>query len=71
MEPDDLLARHGEQAERISVAQVRLDREREFCEVGEVAEVVGVDAVRVEGGAVVKDFLVDAPQGPRLPLALP
>ena len=32
-----LLARHGEHAERIVVAQVRLGGEREFREVGERA----------------------------------
>ena len=52
--PRDLLAGHGEHAERVVVAQVRLVGERELRQVGEIAAVVGVHAGRVERGAVVR-----------------
>ena len=47
----DLLARHGEQAERIVVAQVGLRGEGKLREVLERPEIVGMHARRVEARA--------------------
>ena len=48
MQPQQVLARHGEQAERISVAQVGLDRERQARDVGERLDLLGLHAGGIE-----------------------
>ena len=70
MDARHLLARHGEHAERVVVAQVGLGGERELGEVGQLAAVVGVHAGRVERRAVVRDVVVGVPQRPPQPLEL-
>ena len=52
---DDLLARDREHPERIVVAKIRLDREREVREVRERFQVAGRDALGVERLAVVRE----------------
>ena len=60
----DTLARHGEHAERVVVAQVGLDRERELGQVGELFQVAGMDALGVERAPVVGDVVVGVPDAP-------
>ena len=66
----DLLARHGEHAEGIVVAQVLLGGEGELGEVGQRVEVVGMHAGGVERLPVVGHVVVDVPQRPLQPLEL-
>ena len=56
MQPHHLLARHGEQAERIGVAHVRLGRERKSPDVVEGFQLVGRDLRGVELGADMRDL---------------
>ena len=58
MDARDLLARHGEQAEGVVVAQVLLDGEGELREVAQLLQVVRVHALGVEGLAVVRHVVV-------------
>ncbi len=51
--PRDLFPGHGEKAEGIRVAQIRLGRERESGQIGERAQVIRLDARRVEFPPVV------------------
>jgi hypothetical protein len=60
MQPDELLARHREQAERVGVAQIGLDRKREAREVGEGAEVIGPHARSIELLPDVRDLGIGA-----------
>ena len=63
MDAADLLARHGEEAEGVVVAQVLLHREGKLRQVAELLQVARVDALRIEGLAVVRDVLVGMLQG--------
>ena len=49
VDADHLFARHGEHAERVVGPQILLGRERELREVGQLPQVVGMHAGRVEG----------------------
>ena len=60
----DLLARRGEHAEGIGIAQVALHREREFGEVFEPRQVGGMDARGVELGAIDRRILVGVGERP-------
>ncbi len=62
MDARDVLARHGEHAEGVVVAQVALHRERKLRQVGERLQVVGVHALGIEGLAVVRHVVVGALQ---------
>ncbi len=70
MEARDLVARRGEQAEGVVVAQVLLGGEGELGEVGEGLQIVGMDAGGVELGAVMGHAVVDAMQRPFQPFDL-
>ena len=63
MDAPHLLARHGEHAERIVVAQVLFDREWEAAQVGQLVEIGRMHARRVEAAAVVRDVGVGVLQG--------
>ena len=63
MDSHDILARHGEHAEGVVPAQVVLGREREPGQIGEVAQVVGLDANPVERRPVVRDIVVRPAKG--------
>ena len=56
--PDDLLLRHGEHPDRVVVAQVGLDRERQGRELPERRDGFGPDARGVEGVAVKRHVAV-------------
>jgi len=66
----DLLARHGEHAERVVRTQVVLRREREPAQVVERAAIVRVDAAGGERLAIEADALVRVPQAPLQALEL-
>jgi len=66
----DLLARHGEHAEREVLAQRLLRGERQLGQVGEVPHVVGVHAGGVERGLVVGNVGVGMPDRPFEPVKL-
>ena len=70
MHAHQLFARHREHVERIIVAQVRLHREREFGEIGELPEIGGMHAGRVECPLVMRDIVVGVLQRPGEPLRL-
>ena len=57
-----LLARHGEHAEGIGLAQIVLGGEGKFREVGEVADIVGMDALRLALVAEMRDVVVGVAQ---------
>ena len=65
-----LLARHREHAERVVVAQVLLDGERELRQVGERLQVAGMHALGVERLAVVRHVVVGVLQRPLQALQL-
>ena len=67
---DDALARHGEHAERIVVAQILLGGEREARQVGEGVEIRRMHASQIEGAPVVRHVLVGVAQAPAQPLEL-
>jgi hypothetical protein len=54
----DPVLRHGDEAERIGVAQIGLGGERELLEILEPAKIVGRDARGVELGASVGNVVV-------------
>src|SRR6516164_2893575 len=60
MKAQDLLARHGEHAEWIIVAQILLGRERKFGKVLERTEITGVHARGIEFVAVCRHIVIDA-----------
>src|SRR6185436_11954742 len=66
----DLLARHGEHAERIVRAQVVLHRERKLCQILERAQILGMDAGGAEAFSIVSDVVVCVPYGPLQALQL-
>jgi hypothetical protein len=70
MQPQQLFAGHGEQAERVVVAQVGLEREREARAVGQRLQVVGLDAGLVELAPHVRHVRIGVlqrvPEPPRL-----
>jgi hypothetical protein len=66
----DALARHREETIGIVVAQVALHGERKAREVGELLQVVGMDAFRFERPAVVGDVVVRVANAPAQPLEL-
>ena len=70
MHAHDLLARHGEHAERIVGAQVVLHRERKLREIVERAQVLRMHAGGAEALAIVSDVLVGVPQRPLQALQL-
>ena len=61
MQTRQLIARDGEKAKRIIVAQVGLYREWEFGKVRQDAKIRRMNAARVEGLAIVRDLFVDVP----------
>jgi len=65
-----LLARHGEQAERVVVAQRLFLGEREFGQVGQRLQVARVHPGFVEGGAVVRHVVVGVLERPLQALQL-
>ena len=70
MDAAELLARHGEHAERIGVAQVLLHGEGKLREVGERLQVVRMHAVVVEPLPVEGRVLVGVADRPLHPLEL-
>jgi hypothetical protein len=70
VDADKFFARHSEHVERVVVAQVGLDREREFRKVGQLPEVLGMQAGLVESLLVVRDVVVGMRQRPRHALGL-
>jgi hypothetical protein len=54
MDAHDLVARHGEHAEGIMLAQIALGGEGKFRQVGELLQIVGMHARRIEALAVVR-----------------
>ena len=50
MDADDLVFRHRKKSERIIVAQVFLGHGRESRQVGQVAQIVGMDAAHARPG---------------------
>ena len=62
MQAHELLARHGEHAERIIVAQIRLQRERKSGNVGELLQVGRAHAGCIELFAEMRDLVVSALQ---------
>jgi hypothetical protein len=64
MDAGHLIARHGEHAERVVVAQVLLHGEGELREVGEVPQIVGMHARGVEGRPVMRDIGVGVAERP-------
>ena len=68
--PGDLVARHGEHAEGVVLAQVGLGREREAGEIGQLTAVLGMHAGGVERGSVVSHVVVGVTQRPAQPLQL-
>ena len=66
----DALLRHGEQAERIVVAQVGFDREGEQAQVGQRFQIRRMNAPRVEGLLVVRHAVVGVLQAPLQALQL-
>jgi hypothetical protein len=65
-----LLARHGEHAEGVAVAQVLLGGEGKLRQVGQLLQVVGVHARLVELGLVHRRVGVGVGQRPLEPLQL-
>ena len=70
MQPHQLLARGGEHAEWIGVAQVGFDGEGEFRQIGERVQVIGMNTRRVKLGAVKRRPLIGVVQRPFQPLQL-
>ena len=70
MEPRHLFARYREHAERVVFAEVRLGREGQLGQVGQLLDVVRVDFRRVEGGLVVRYVLVRMTDRPSEALGL-
>lgn len=70
MDAAEPLARDGEHAEGIGIAQVLLHGEGEFGEIGEGHEIVRMDAVIVETLAIEGRILVGVTDGPFHPLEL-
>ena len=64
MNAHDLFARHGEHAERVIVAQVLLHGEGEFGEIGQVLQIVRVDAGLVEGFRIERHVLISVANRP-------
>ena len=64
MQPHDLFARHGEQAERIGLAQMRLLGEGKLREVRQVLQIVRMDARLLEAAAVEGHVLIGVAQRP-------
>ena len=58
MNARNVLLRNGEQAERVRVAHVLLDDEREFLDVFEARQVVGCDARLGEGLLIEVDVVI-------------
>lgn len=70
MEAHDLLARDGEHAERIGVAQVILGGERKFRQIGERFQVVRMHTDLIEPGAVKRRMGIGVAQRPLQPFQL-
>ena len=64
MQPGDTVARDGEHAERVVVAQVLLGGEGEFRQIGEAVEIIRMHAGGIEGGAVMRHVVVGVLQAP-------
>jgi hypothetical protein len=64
VQTDHLFARHSEHAEGIIGAQVGFQREGKAADVGEAAQIVGVDPCRFEGGGIVRHIMVSMRQRP-------
>jgi hypothetical protein len=67
MDADQLFARHREHVEGVIVAKVGLHREREFGEIGELPEIGGMHAGRIESLPVMRDVVVGMPERPGEP----
>ena len=70
MDARALLARHGEHAEGIAVAQILLGGEGKLGEVGEVAAIVGMHAGGIELCAVERRVVIGMAQRPAQPFEL-
>ena len=64
------LARHGEHAEGIGGAQILLGGEREFREVGQPVQIVGMNAGRGELRPIMRHAVIGARQDALEPLEL-
>ena len=64
MDADQLFARHREHVEGVIVAKVGLHRERELGEIGELPEIGGMHAGRIECLPVMRDVVVGVPERP-------
>ena len=70
VDADQLFARHRKHVEGIIVAQVGLHREREFGEIGELPEIGGMHAGRIERLPVMRDVVVGVLERPGETLGL-
>ena len=70
MQPRQLLEGPREQAERVLVAQVGLDRERQSHQIGQTADVTRLRARRIEPGALQRHILVGVGERRAQPLEL-
>ena len=70
MNAHDFLARHGEQSERIVVAQVALGRERKLGEIGEGFYLMRMHSGRVESRTVMRDVVIGVFERPAQALEL-
>ena len=61
MDAHDLLARHGEHAERVVGAQIVLGGEGKTAQVVEVVQVIGMHPGAFEREPVMRDFVVGKP----------
>src|SRR4029079_1258810 len=62
MKTCDVAPRNSENSERIAVTQVALDRERKAPEVGQRAQVIGMNARAIERLPIMGDVLVRTSQ---------
>jgi hypothetical protein len=70
VQAEQVLARDGEEAERVVVAKIRLHQERELGEIREVLQVARVNAGLVERGTIMRDVFVGPQQGRAQAVAL-
>ena len=64
MQAGELGARHGEQAERVVVAQVELGHEREFAEVAQRFQIIRVHTLGLAFAAIGFDVVVGVADRP-------
>ncbi len=70
MHPHHLLPRDGEESERVVLAEVLLGEEREFGQIRERPQVIGMHSPCSEAAPVVRDIPVGMTHGPPQPVEL-